>query len=190
MFPQIFLIPLLLLSACANTPKGPAKSGSIEGAGAPPPTRTADITLIKVPVEIAATPERVWEVMLSPEGYAAWTSGFFPGSYFEGSWEAGERILFLAPGGSGMVAEIAENRPHEFLSVRHLGYTINGQEDLTSPRVTAWAPAYENFRLTPTAVGTKLVIEHEVFTNMTESMRSSWVKSLELLKELCEQPGS
>ena len=61
-------------------------------------------------VTIQAPPERVWETAFADHGYRQWTVPFCEGSYFEGSWESGARMRFLAPGGAGMVAEIAESQ--------------------------------------------------------------------------------
>jgi len=57
----------------------------------------------------------------------------------------GERIQFLSPSGDGMVAEIAENRTNEFISIRQLGLIKKGVEDTESEAVRAWAPVYENY---------------------------------------------
>jgi uncharacterized protein YndB with AHSA1/START domain len=66
-------------------------------------------------VTINAPRVLVWSTMLSPEGYKAWTTAFCEGSYYEGSWQAGERIRFLSPGGDGMSSVIAESKPEEFV---------------------------------------------------------------------------
>ena len=49
-----------------------------------------------------------------------------------------------------MVSEIAENKPNEFISIRHLGYIANGIEDTQSEAIRAWAPAYENYTFVAT----------------------------------------
>ena len=61
---------------------------------------------------IASPVARVFDVMTASESYQQWTAAFADGSYYEGSWERGERIRFLGPTGDGMLAEIAEHRPH------------------------------------------------------------------------------
>jgi ADP-ribosylglycohydrolase len=48
---------------------------------------------------------------LQQPGQRLRTCPFMEGSYFEESWNAGERIRFLAPDGTGMTSVIAENRP-------------------------------------------------------------------------------
>ena len=64
-------------------------------------------------ITIRAPREAVWDAMLGPETYRAWTAPFCEGSYYEGSWNTGDRIRFLGPGGAGgMTSVIAESRAH------------------------------------------------------------------------------
>jgi uncharacterized protein YndB with AHSA1/START domain len=87
---------------------------------------------------IQAPREQVWTTMLQSPTYEQWTSVFCEGSRFEGSWDAGQTIRFFGPDGNGMVSEIAEHRLAEFVSIRHLGFIANGQDDTTSDAVRAW----------------------------------------------------
>ena len=135
---------------------------------------------------INAPPATVWRHVTDPDSYKRWTSAFAEGSRFEGSWAPGARIRFLAPSGDGMVAEIAENRPNSFISIRHLGMITNGVEDTTSQGVLAWAPAYENYTFHPTPTGTNLVVDQDVAVEWEEHMKEAWPKALALLKELSE----
>lgn len=129
----------------------------------------------------------VWRLMLGVEGYKRWASAFAEGCYFEGSWEQGAKITFLAPpSGDGMVSEIAQNRTHEFISIRHLGFISHGVEDTTSESVRAWAPAYENYTFNSVPEGTKLIIELEVISEWAQYMNEAWPKALALLKQLSE----
>ena len=139
---------------------------------------------IKAPVSV------VWETMLDAESYTRWTEPFSEGSYYEGSWNQGSRIRFLTPSGNGMVAEIAENRANEFISIRHLGYVVNGTEDTVSETVRAWAPAYENYTFNSVPEGTKLVVDQDVAEDFEQSMRDMWPRALEVLKELCEDTAT
>jgi hypothetical protein len=135
---------------------------------------------------IAAPVERVVELMIGPESYREWTSEFAEGSYYEGSWEEGQTIRFLVPPGDGMVAEIAEHRPNEFLSIRHLGVVANGVDDTASEEVRAWAPAYENYSFVPTPEGTKVVVDQDVTEDFEAMMAEMWPRALARLKALCE----
>ncbi|MGW8264763.1 MAG: SRPBCC family protein [Longimicrobiales bacterium] len=149
----------------------------------------SDVKRVQFHTTIRAPAALVWEVMLGPETYPRWTRAFVEGSYFEGDWSQGSRIRFLAPGGDGMVAEIAENRPHEFVSIRHLGFIVNGIEDTESDSVLAWAPAYENYTLTSVEEGTKIVIDQDVTEEVEQCMIDTWPKASELLRQLCEEGG-
>ena len=144
------------------------------------------IKRIQFSATIEAPVEVVWETMFSPETYPRWTKVFTEGSYFEGSWSEGSRIRFLVPSGDGMVAEIAESRPHEFMSIRHLGFVASGVEDTESEAVRAWAPAYENYTFTSIPEGTRVTVDQDVTAEFEQSMQGVWPKALALLKELCE----
>ena len=149
----------------------------------------ADIKRVQFHTTIKASPVVVWNSIIGPETYRRWTSVFGEGSYFEGDWSEGSRIKFLAPQGDGMVAEIAENRPHEFLSIRHLGLIVDGKEDTESESVRAWAPAYENYTLTPVEGGTKLVVDQDLTEDSEKSMAVTWPKAFEVLRQICEEEG-
>ncbi len=139
---------------------------------------------------IAAPVSLVYDLMTDAEAYKDWTSAFAHGSYYEGSWRAGERIRFLSPSGEGMVAEIAENRPEEFISIRHLGLIVNGVEDTDSDVVRSWAPAYENYSFMPVPDGTKVIVDQDVNEEFEGYMVEAWPKALARLKELCEVRAS
>lgn len=141
---------------------------------------------IQFSTTIEAPPAKVWETMLGDEGYRHWTSVFAEGSHFEGSWEAGSRIRFLAPSGEGMVSEIAESKPHQFLSIRHLGMVKNGVEDTESEEIRGWAPAYENYTFEAVPEGTRLVVDQDVAADWEQHLKDTWPKALALLKQLCE----
>lgn len=145
-----------------------------------------DVKRIEFSTVIHAPASRVWDVMLGPESYRQWTSAFAEGSYYEGSWEQGEKIRFLSPGGEGMVAEIAESRPGEYLSIRHLGFVANGVEDTESEAVRAWAPAYENYTFVAVPEGTRVVVDQDVTAEFEAYMQDAWPRALALLKQLCE----
>lgn len=141
---------------------------------------------IQFTVDIQASRATVWHHVISPQSYQHWTSAFAEGSRFEGSWDQGARILFLAPSGDGMVSEIAESRLNEFISIRHLGFIANGVEDTTSEAVKAWAPAYENYCFIATPGGTRMVVDQDVPAEWEAHLSEAWPKALGLLKALCE----
>ena len=149
----------------------------------------SSMTRLQFSTTIAAPVETVWRLMLAPESYSDWTSAFSEGSRYEGSWEQGDKIRFLGPSGDGMLSEIAENRRHAFLSIRHLGFLADGVEDTTSDAVRAWAPAYENYTFTALPEGTQLVVDQDVPAEWEQHMLDAWPKALALLKQLSEADG-
>ena len=141
---------------------------------------------IQFTITIKAPASVVWQHVTSPDSYMQWTSAFAEGSHFQGSWESGAKILFLAPNGDGMVSEIAESRPNAFISIRHLGFIANGVQDTTSEAVRTWAPAFENYTFLPTAAGTSMIVVQDVTAEWEEYISQAWPKALEILKTLCE----
>lgn len=130
--------------------------------------------------------EHVWATMLNPDSYRLWTSEFCEGSYYQGSWAEGSRIKFLAPNGDGMISEIAENRLHEFISIRHLGEVKAGVDDLVSASVRGWAPAYEKYTFAERVGGTEIQISVEITPDFESYMKDTFPKALKKLKVLCE----
>lgn len=135
---------------------------------------------------IDAPRAKVWETMLAPDSYRAWTAPFAEGSYYDGSWEKGAKIRFLTPSGEGMSSLIADNRPHELISIRHVGIIKDGVEETESDAVRAWAGATENYTLTDADGGTRLEIDLDVAPEYEEMMANIWPKALAKLKQLCE----
>jgi uncharacterized protein YndB with AHSA1/START domain len=146
----------------------------------------SNATRLQWSTTIAAPPERVWTVMFAPDTYSEWTKPFDPGSRFEGSWEQGSRIRFVSGTGDGMLSEIAEARPNQFMSVRHLGMIMNGVEDTTSDAVKNWSGAMENYTFTAVPEGTRVVVDLDVSPEWEQMMRDTWPKALAKLKEISE----
>lgn len=138
-------------------------------------------------IDIYADRAAVWETMLSPDTYRDWTSEFAAGSYFEGSWDEGQRIRFLAPDGNGVSSVIAEHRPREFVSIKHLGMISQGVEDTESEAVRRWAPAFENYTFTDAGESTVVDVEMTVPPEDEPHLAKTWPKALARLKTLCEE---
>ena len=136
---------------------------------------------------IDASVEKVWNTMLKDETYRQWTSEFTEGSHFKGSWEEGEKILFMDPEGNGMVSIIAESRLHEFISIKHIGVVKNGVEDTESEEAKKWAPAFENYTFEGENGQTKLSIEMDIEEEYKETFKELWTNALAKLKKLVER---
>lgn len=102
------------------------------------------------------------------------------------AWDKGSKIKFADGSGDGMYAEIAENRLHEFISIRHLGMVIDGKLDTESEEVKKWAPAYENYTFSSLNGGTKVMIDMDIMPEYEAMFKEMWPKALEKLKELAE----
>ena len=145
------------------------------------------MTSMHFSIDIRASRQTVWDTLLGRDSYRAWTAEFSEGSYFEGTWEPGTRMRFLVPSGEGMVAEVAEHRPQEFLSLRHIGFVKDGVEDTESEMVKALAPAFENYTLSYAGLSSHLAIDIDVTTEFEDYMTQVWPKALARLKQLCEE---
>ena len=139
--------------------------------------------LLPYEIDINASPEKVWHTMLDKETYEQWTAVFSAGSTYEGSWEEGAEIHFFDPDKSGMKAEIAENRLHEYISIKHLSMLQNG-ESVTGDE--EWFPSYENYTFTKENDGTHLLVELEIPEEWAEMFDDMWPKGLQKVKELAE----
>ncbi|MBL0061443.1 MAG: SRPBCC domain-containing protein [bacterium] len=133
---------------------------------------------------------RVWQKLFDDASYRIWTEPFASGCHFQGSWNKGSKILFLAPGEDGklggMVSRIAENKPNEFMSIEHLGIVAEGVEDTTSEAAKKWAPSFENYTLKDRDGATELLIEMDIEDSYAEFFDEMWPKALQKLKEISE----
>lgn len=140
-------------------------------------------------ITINATPEKVWHTMLDANTYKEWTNVFQPGSYFEGDWTKGSKILFLGPSEDGklggMVSTIAENKPNEYISIKHVGIVADGVEDTTSEEAKKWH-GFENYTFKDLGDKTELLIDIDANAEFDEYFKTTWPKALEKLKELAE----
>ena len=138
---------------------------------------------------INAPREKVWNTMLEKETYQEWTVPFHEGSTFEGDWSEGNEMKFLGPDEngvmSGMYAEIAANRPHEFISIRHLGELNNG-EKVPLP-VVEGEEGYENYTFKDVDGGTEVIVELSVLEEWKDMFNDMWPGALAKLKEIAEK---
>lgn len=142
---------------------------------------------------INAPTRKVWDTMLQDATYREWTTPFNPSgsSWYEGDWSQGSRIRFLGAGEdgkvAGMVSQIKENRPYEFMSIEHLGVVQDGQEDTTSDFATQWAPAFENYTFIDKGERTEVRVDMDVVEEHRQMFEESWPKALLKLKQLAEE---
>jgi uncharacterized protein YndB with AHSA1/START domain len=137
-------------------------------------------------IDINASIEKVWDTMLGKETYEQWVAVFSPDtdSSYEGSWEQGSEIRFVNRDGSGMQAEVVENRLHEYVSLKHLYMLKDGAPDMED--MSDWFPAYENYAFREKDGGTAVSVELDMPEEWAEMFSELWPKALEKLKGLSE----
>lgn len=143
-------------------------------------------------IHINAPKEKVWNVMFDDKTYRQWASGFGEGSFYQGSWEKGSKIMFLGPdsdgnGNGGMVSRVVENRPYDFISVEHVGIVQNGVEDSTSEEAKKWVPSHENYTFTDEDGGTNLTVEVDLLEEHIPMFEKMWDVALGRLKDIAEK---
>jgi hypothetical protein len=140
---------------------------------------------------IKVKPEEVWNAIVEDKKYREWTSDFHEGSYFEGGWNKGDKIQFLAVNEKGekegMFSEIAESRKPFFISIRHLGIILGGKKDVTSEAARNWVSAYENYTLTQQGDATKFEVDADADDEFYDMFKEMWPKALEKLKQVAER---
>ena len=147
---------------------------------------------LRTSIVINAPREKVWATMLGPETYKEWTAAFNPGSRYEGEWKQGSTIRFIGPDPEtgkegGMLSRIAESRPHEYISIQHLGIIKNGIEDTTSEEARKWSPAFENYTFLDKDGATELQIDQDVADEYKDGFEKMWNLALQKLKEISER---
>lgn len=145
-------------------------------------------------ININAPVSRIYDIMLgisSKSTYEQWTSLFNPTSTYEGSWEKGNKILFIGVDENGekggMVSRIAENIPNRFISIQHYGLLKADQEITEGPDVEKWANGFENYTFEENNGTTTLIVDLDTTEDFSDYMNKTYPKALDKLKELCEK---
>ena len=136
----------------------------------------------------------VYDVMLGiskKSTYETWTALFNPTSSFEGNWEKGSKMLFVGTDEKGekggIVSEIYENIPNQFISIRHYGLIQSNIEILDGPEVEKWANGFENYTFTETDGLTNVIVNLDLTEDFMDYMNEAYPKALSKLKEICEE---
>lgn len=144
-------------------------------------------------IEINASADEVYNTMLgidNIETYNLWTAEFNPTSTYEGSWEKESKIYFVGTDENGkkggMVSEIVENIPNQFVSIRHYGILDGDQEITEGPEVEKWAGGLENYSFQEENGVTTVTVECDMTEDYQDYFDTTWPKALKKLKELSE----
>jgi hypothetical protein len=142
------------------------------------------MSLLTFTITLNAPVEKIRTLMFNHPTYEMRTKAFAENSTYEWDRQQGSDITF-GDGSwtNGMVAHVAVNQLHEFLSLKHIG-----QLDAENKLELHPNEAYENYRFTKIDENTtKLDVEltglPEEYLPMFKDMRP---RALDLLKTLCE----
>lgn len=128
----------------------------------------------------------VYETMIADETYRAWTSAFNATSHYRGSWEKGSKMLFIGcdedGNEGGMVSRIKDNVKNEFISIEHLGFYSNGEENLNN----SWSGSLENYTFKDLNGKTHLSIDLDSNQEFKSYFEGMWPIALQKLKDVCE----
>jgi len=139
-------------------------------------------------IDIDASPERVWDVLLDDATYRQWTAEFMAGSYAETDWQEGSTVRFLDPSGSGLLAHIAASRHPELVDIEYDGLVADGKDDTESDHAREYRGSRETYRLSRTPSGTHLDISADMAEQYYDDMVAAWDRALAKAKALAEAP--
>lgn len=145
-------------------------------------------------ISINAPVNIVFDVMLGinkKSTYEQWTALFNPTSSYEGTWNKGSKMLFIGTDENGekggIVSEIYDNVPNQFISIRHYGLVKGNVEITEGPEVEKWANGYENYSFVENNDITTLTVDLDTTVDFLDYMNKTYPKALEKLKEICEK---
>lgn len=148
----------------------------------------------KFNVSINAPANKVYDVMLgisNKSTYEQWTALFNPTSTCEGSWNKGSKMLFIGTDEKGekggMVSEIFDNIPNQFISIRHYGLLKANVEITEGPEVEKWANGFENYTFVENNGTTTVTVDLDTTEDFLDYMNQTYPKALGKLKEICEK---
>jgi hypothetical protein len=122
--------------------------------------------------------------------YEGWTAIFNPTSTYEGSWNKGSKIYFVGIDEhgkrGGMVSEIMENKPAEFVSIRHFGFLDGTNEITTGEQVEKWAGGLENYHYEESQGSTLITVEVDTIDDFIDYFNNTYPNALLKLKEIVE----
>ena len=144
-------------------------------------------------VHINAPVSKVYDSMLgisNKSSYEQWTAQFNPTSSYEGNWEKGSKMLFVGTDDkgkkAGMVSEIIDMIPNQFVSIRHYGLVQNNIEITTGAQVEKWANGFENYSFKETDGATSVTVDLDTSKEFVDYMSKAFPNALKALKEFCE----
>lgn len=143
-------------------------------------------------IEIQATKETIWASIVNVNKYKVWAESFHEGSTFEGIWQKGAKLKFLANDEKGepmgMISEVVVFDHLKDISIQPLGFFGGGEEDFSSDELQKWTPTLESYHIETVSEGVqKFSVTQTVPDEYFDMLNDSWKPALEKLKEVCEK---
>ena len=135
---------------------------------------------------INASKEKVWDVLTKDEFTRIWYAEFSPGSHADTTWEVGSKAVFTDNSGSGLIADVVENKPGEILALRYVGIVNKGTEDYESEGAQTVKGGREAYVLSEENGETRLQASCDMSDDMYEMMSEAWGRAIHKIKHLAE----
>ena len=138
-------------------------------------------------IEINASRERIWEVLLSEHYFRQWSCAFAPGSYADTDWSLGSTAEFKGPSEDGLYGKIILHRPYEAITIKYEGIIINGDKDNQSEGAKNWIGCLETYHISETSDETCLLsVSQDTPKKYSHAFFSNWDEALERIKNMSE----
>lgn len=142
-------------------------------------------------IDINASAEKVFKVITEKETAAAWISVFSPNSFYEGSWDEGQKITFITPDEhgklNGMVCRITKNIPGKELYIQPLGNYLDGKEIIDEETLKSLAVTYENYHFIQHYGYSEFKVYATALDEFESFFNETWPVALKLIKEMAEK---
>ena len=139
------------------------------------------MTKLQFKVSINAPVSKIYDIMLgisNKSTYEQWTALFNPTSTYEGSWDKGNKILFIGVDEKGekggMVSRIVANIPNRFVSIQHYGLIQADKEITEGPEVEKWANGFENYTFEQNNGITTLIVDLDTTEDFETYMNETY----------------
>jgi hypothetical protein len=148
---------------------------------------------LKFEKHIAASPAKVFEVMLSPKTYPSWAGVFHPGSHYDGEMKPDGVVHFVGTNEKtglkdGMISRIVVYEPGMQISFQNVGLVHQGEEILDGEAIKEWLGAMEEYFLDDDGQGgTLLKIETDTVDAYKDYFEGIWPKALDKLVEIISE---
>lgn len=140
-------------------------------------------------INIAASPQKVWDTMIGHETYKDWTNAAWPGSTFKGEWKEGENLYFIGhDDGGGTLATVTTFDPYNKILLTHIALLQPGSiADTESEWAKKWVGSLEQYSFAENNGTTDLTIDMKIYDEWEDMFNNDWPKALARLKQICEE---